>query len=274
VFLSTLVTSLPLAFEQAVRCIEGFGFEHVDVVGVPDRPLSHREALAETHLVVSCAAVGRDLPAGLALDSESHELRNSAVAIVKRHIDDAAGLGATVCYVVAGMNPGREALLGFGNCCELLAEHARQRMVHLCVEHVPGRALPTAASVLDWLAGVRHSNLYLLLDIGHCQITQECAAGVVERAGDRLGYVHLDDNDGKNDLHLPLLKGLLQERDLHTTLAALGRINYQGSLCLELNAANKEPERALSEGRELVMRLMEECSRSTSVRPPNGVAGC
>jgi sugar phosphate isomerase/epimerase len=261
VLLSALVTSLPLAFEQAVRCIDGLGFEYVDVVGMVDRPMSHREALAETKLVVSCAAVGRDLPGGVTLDATSAESRRIAVDTVKRQIDDAAGLGATYCYVTSGCDGSRQGLIAFAEACALLGEHARQRMVRLCLEHVPGRALPTAASVLNRLS----ANLYLLLDIGHCQLSSETPAEIIERVGDRLGYVHLDDNDGKNDLHLPLLAGIMSERDLQSTFTALGRIYYQGPLCLELNAGNEQPELRLREGRELVMRLVEQ-TRSPEAR--------
>ncbi len=263
--LSALVTSLPLSFEEAVRCIDGLGFEYVDVVGMVDRPLSHREALAETELVVSCAAVGRDLPGGATLDATSTEARRTAVDTVKRQIEDAAGLGATHCYVTAGYDGSRQGLMAFADACAVLGEHARQRMVRLCLEHVPGRALPSAESVLEWLATLRQTNLYLLLDIGHCQISSETPAQIIERAGERLGYVHLDDNEGKGDLHLPLLAGNMSERDLRSTFTALSRIYYQGPLCLELNAANEQPERGLREGRELVMRLIAE-SRSPEAR--------
>ena len=34
---------------------------------------------------------------------------------------------------------------------------------------------------------------------------------VIANAGDRLGYVHLDDNDGLSDLHWSLLEGVMTE---------------------------------------------------------------
>ena len=254
--LTTLITSLPLPFEDAVRRVAALGFAYVDVVGLTDRPASHREALADTDLVVSCAAVGRDLSASTALDAASIEDRRIALEHVKQQIADAAGLGATYCYLTAGTNASPEGLLYFSDACNLLADYARQRMIRLCVEHIPGRALPTAASVLDWLANVRHPNLYLLLDVGHCQITNESPDAIIKRAGDRLGYVHLDDNDGKQDLHWPLLHGVMREDELVGTLTFLKNTGYAGALCLELNAANTLPEEMLREGREIVAKLI------------------
>src|SRR5437764_383609 len=73
---------------------------------------------------------------------------------------------------------------------------------------------------------------------GHCLISGEDAGAVVRRAGGRLGYVHLDDNDGAGDLHWPLLTGRLTRRDLEGLAAALREVNYCGGVALELNAAH------------------------------------
>ena len=70
---------MPLEFEAAVRQLHALGFRHADVVALPERPAEHREALAETGLVVACAAVGRDLPDGCTLDAPDVRQRRAAV---------------------------------------------------------------------------------------------------------------------------------------------------------------------------------------------------
>ena len=99
---------------------------------------------------------------------------------------------------------------------------------------------------------VGHPNLALLLDIGHCLISREEPADVVRRAGSRLGYVHLDDNDGQGDLHWPLLTGRLTRDGLRELGAALRSVGYRGPLSLELNPANADPVAALREGKGLL----------------------
>jgi sugar phosphate isomerase/epimerase len=249
---AAMLTSLPLDFEAAARQAAVLGFRHVDVVGLSERPVTHRDVLADADLLVSCAAVGRGLPEGHTLDADAVEARRAAVEEVKRQIADAAGLGATTCYVVPGFEAGPDALRRFADSCAHLADHAAARMVRLCVEHVPGRALSTAAATLDWLEGVGHDNLSLLLDTGHCLMTREDAAEVVRRAGARLGYVHCDDNDGAGDLHWPLLTGRLTRDGLRALGAALRSVAYRGPLSLELNPANADPVAALREGKELL----------------------
>jgi sugar phosphate isomerase/epimerase len=250
-----MLTSLPLAFEEGVCTAAALGFTHVDVVALTERPAGHRDALADSGLLVSCAALGRGLPEGHTLDAASVEVRRATLDALKRQIADAAQLGATHGYVVSGTDGSADGLARFADACRLLAAYAGQRMVRLCVEHIPGRALSTATGTLAWLNQVADDNLALLLDIGHCLITQEDAARVVAAAGNRLGYVHFDDNDGAGDLHWPLLEGRLTEGVLSAVLAALRAADYRAALALELNPHHGTPEQALAQGKALLARL-------------------
>lgn len=252
--LTMLLSSLPLPFAEAVRLAAELGFTHVDVIGLEDRPASHREALADTGLFVSCAAVGRGPEGIFPLDAADVATRRAKVDATKLQIVDAARLGATHCYLVPGTDGSPEALLRFGEACSLLADHAAGLRVRLCVEHVPGRALPSVAAVLETIGD---KNLALLLDVGHCLISGEDAAAVVRRAGPRLGYVHFDDNDGVGDLHWPLLTGRLTELGLRELGSALREVGYSAALCLELNASNPDPASALREGKALIERLVQ-----------------
>jgi sugar phosphate isomerase/epimerase len=257
---SAMLTSLPLDFEPAVRQAAALGFRCVDVVALADRPAAHLEVLADTGVLVSCAAIGRGLPVEQTLDAVSTADRRAALEQMKRQIADAARLGATHGYVVPGMDASAEGLARFGEACGLLADHAAQRIVRLCVEHIPGRALPTAAGTLAWLENAGQDNLALLLDVGHCLISGEEPAAIILQAGQRLGYVHFDDNDGAADLHWQLLTGRLTEAALSNALKALANGNYSSAIALELNATNPDPVMALSEGKSILERLGSDSS--------------
>jgi sugar phosphate isomerase/epimerase len=253
--LAAFLTSLPLDFPAAVAEAAALRFTHVDVVALTDRPPAHAEALADAGVLVGCAALGRDLPPGCTLDAPDVGQRRTAVQLVLRHVSDAARLGATHAYLVPGTEHSPEALAYFAESCALLADHAAGRMVRLCVEHVPGRALPDTAAALAWLRQVGHANLALLLDVGHCLISGEDPAEVVHQAGPLLGHVHLDDNDGVGDLHWPLLTGRLTEKHLEEVARSLREIAYRGALALELNPHNDDPVGALRTGRAVVERI-------------------
>src|SRR5215831_17252445 len=149
--ISAMLTSLPLDFEAAVRQAAALGFTHVDVVAQIVRPQSHYVALAETGATVSCCPVGRDLPEEQTLDAPNITNRRAAVEAMQRQLADAAVLGATHGYVVSGKDGSAEGLARFAEACGALADFAAGRMVKLCVEHIPGRALSTAKATLDWL---------------------------------------------------------------------------------------------------------------------------
>jgi D-psicose/D-tagatose/L-ribulose 3-epimerase len=255
--LAAFATSLPGDFAAALTQIAGLGFTHVDVVAEIDCPAEHLESLADSGLLVSCAALGRQLPAGHTLDAVEVSVRRATLELLRRQVSDAARLGATTAYLVPGLDNSATALARFAEGCTLLADYAASYMVRLCVEHVPGRALATAAATLDWLEQLDHPRLGLLLDVGHCLISGEDADAVVCRAGARLGYVHLDDNDGIGDLHWPLFTGRLTERHLADTMRALQAIGYRGALALELNPKNADPVAALREGKRVLECIIE-----------------
>lgn len=254
---SIFSTSLAADFGAAVRRAAALGFGHIDVVALAERPPADLEALADSSLVVSCAALGRGLPAGLAVDAIAVEARRAVLDILQRQVADAARLGATHAYLVPGTDTSPEGLTRFADLCRFVADFGGRRMVKVCVEHIPGRALPTAAGALAWLKALDHANLGLLLDVGHCLISGEDPAGVIEQAGARLGYVHWDDNDGVRDLHGPLLTGRLTEAGLREAAAALRQVGYAGVLALELNCDVLAGDDGLCRrNRELLERLV------------------
>jgi sugar phosphate isomerase/epimerase len=248
--LSVLITSLPSSAEIALAELARQGFRRIDLIGKSQRPDLEREALAESGLIVDCVALGRDLPAGCALDAQDVAERRRAVEEVEKQITEAAQLGARVAYVVPCKDI--EALPAFADSCQVLAAHAKRRMMQLCVEHFPGSALPTAAGTLAWLQTSGLENLNLLLDLGHCLISREDPCQVVTHAGARLGYVQLDDNDGVNDVHWPLLSGALTETVLRDLLHKLRDVKYRHGIALELNTKLADPLRNVIDGKKIV----------------------
>jgi sugar phosphate isomerase/epimerase len=128
----------------------------------------------------------------------------------------------------------------------------------LSLEHFPGLALPTVAATRAFVESVDHPNLHVLVDIGHAQMEGITPATAIEIAGDRLGYVHLDDNDGVGDLHQALLDGMLTETALQDTFTAIGSVGYSGAVSLELSPALDEPEVGLRRSLDIVRRLSRQ----------------
>ena len=69
-----------------------------------------------------------------------------------------------------------------------------------------------------------------------------------------MGYVHLDDNDGEGDLHWPLLAGVLTEKVLSATFAALALSPYAGPASIELSPQLPDPVAALAQSRACALQ--------------------
>lgn len=206
-------------------------------------------------LRVSCVAASFGLPDGAALDSPEADAIAQALTHTGQVLTYGAGLGATAAYLVPGKDGSQEALDRYARSLIAVADRASALGITLCVEHFPGSALPTAAATLDFLRTIGHPGLSLLLDIGHAQMSGEDPAAIITDAGPRLGYVHLDDNDGRNDLHVALTDGVLTVETLRRTFAALDGIGYAGAVSLELSPALPDPLDALKRSRDILRTL-------------------
>ena len=236
---------------EMLRQVAGLGFESVDLRPFAFVGESGRKQLASSGLEVRCVAASAGVHEDLSLESADGAVVNAALRQLDIALEYAAALGAGTAYIV----PGEEAMGDLGRYAAALGEAAglaQQRGLRLAVEHFPGRALPTVAETLDLLAEIDHPNLYLLFDLGHAQMSNEDPVEAIEAAGPRLGYVHLDDNNGVDDSHLALLDGVLTRQTLRRTLSALPSVGYGGPVSLELNPGLPDPPDALRRSREVV----------------------
>jgi len=248
------IWALSLPETELLRQVRELGFNWIDVQPGHLRTLESRLLAQELGMRVSCVGASFGLPAGASLDSVDSAAREAAVDHVRKTIAFAADIGADTIYVVPGKDASAEALERYAESLSRLADAASERAIKIAIEHFPGTALPTAADTLEFIFGTRHRNLYLLIDTGHLQISCEEPEQTIINAGDRLAYVHFDDNDGIGDLHWALLDGVMTEESLATTIAALDGIGYQGALSLELNPKLPKVKRALQSSRDILMR--------------------
>lgn len=241
---------------DTLRQVREIGFDAIDIQPTHQRSLESRLLAQELGLRVSCIGASFAMPAGAALDHDEPNLRQRAVDHVIAAIESAADIGAETVYIIPGANAAPDAINRYRQSVARLADAAAENGIKLAIEHFPGMALPTAGGALEFIRQVDHDNLYLLYDSGHIQMSGEDPETVIENAGDKLGYVHLDDNDGIGDLHWSLLDGVMTDESLVATLRALKAIAYAGALSIELSPALANPARALSESRDVLTRAM------------------
>jgi hydroxypyruvate isomerase len=238
--------------------VSSLGFQWIDIQPHMLASTEAQTTARQLHLQVSSIGASFGIPDGTGLDSVDEEARNIALSHVGQALAHGAALGATAAYVVPGIDTEQAALSRYAKSIATAAERAATYGIRFCIEHFPGTALATASDTLDFIRGIGHPNLYLLFDIGHIQMAGEDPAAIIHEAGSRMGYVHLDDNDGQGDLHWSLLDGMLTEDSLQQTFVALSEIGYSGAISLELNPQLPDPYEALKHSREIVMNVAAE----------------
>jgi len=110
-----------------------------------------------------------------------------------------------------------------------LVDAGRRRGVEIILEPVGSRydTFATLSLILDEVEG-----LGFHLDLGHSHITEsDSGAALIRRHAERLRHVHLSDNRGREDEHLPLGCGNLP---LERLLGVLNEIGYDGTFTLEI----------------------------------------
>ena len=115
----------------------------------------------------------------------------------------------------------------------LLVEDAAARGLKLAIENM-GRTFSRPADLAPLFAAADGAAFHL--DVGHAHMGR--AAGEPERFrdlldafGDRLVHVHVHDNLGVDDLHLPLGSGRI---DWPAVVSALKNVGYDGTVTLEV----------------------------------------
>ena len=248
------IWALSEAETDALRQIHALGFDTIDIQPTHQRSLESRLLAQELGLRVSCVGASFGMPGGATLDHEDESQRQRAIDHVIAAIQHSADIGADTVYVIPGADDQPAALERYRHSTAELADAAAELGIKLAIEHFPGTALPTAHDTLAFIRQVNHDNLYLLYDSGHIQMSGEDPQAVIANAGDRLGYMHFDDNDGLNDLHWSLLDGVMTEASLVATFQALYEVGYGGAVSLELSPQLPAVRRALETSRDALLR--------------------
>lgn len=123
---------------------------------------------------------------------------------------------------------------------EIIVEKARVLGLRLCLENMFPRTqwLIHPEEFVDILA--KFPTLNLLLDVGHAHL--EDAGGkkclrFIEMFAGRIGHLHVSDNFGKEDQHLPIGAGII---DFPKVVKALKGIGYDDTVTLEVFSRDRD----------------------------------
>lgn len=234
---------------EEIEAIGALGFDYLELA--MDPPEAHHETLHQLSAGIQ-AGLERyrmglvcHLPTFIFTGDLTASIRQASRQELRSSIAVAAQLGAQKAVLhpscITGMGRNVPALCE-SYARESLAEAvdvAARYHIDLCLENLFPQLTPFG-SMDEWdQRFARYPQLGLTLDIGHAHIGPDGMQRIltfIQRFAPRLRHLHVSDNLGRRDDHLPIGDGLI---DFPTVAAALQRIGYQGGLTLEVFSENR-----------------------------------
>lgn len=164
-------------------------------------------------------------------------VRDAAAECVVESFPLFAELGATWVNVHlatgARLFPLSQRLQWQAECFAELAERAAPFGLRIMVEHPPD-PLIGASEIGVVIADPR---LGFHLDVGHAHVAGNRLDSLLKHFGPRLAHVHLSDNTGRSDDHLPLGAGTIGWPE---TIKKLKQVGYDHTITLEVFSADRD----------------------------------
>jgi len=229
-----------------IRWMGENGFDFVDFTLEPPcadpddiDPAAVKAALAEHNLdvVAHCAWF-------IPLSSPLAGIRRAALAEFRRSLKAAHAIGATVMnthyFGVPHLFPPEKAIDWNAETLAPLCEEAADLGVTIVVENTPKQGpnqLENLTAILE-----RVPLLRLHLDSGHTKLERSYDRWdeYLHKLGHKLAHVHLSENDGTDDQHLPLGAAPRSHTDWQRHIQKLKATGYDGTISLEVFAEYRE----------------------------------
>ena len=144
-----------------------------------------------------------------------------------------------------------------------LLKTAKEYGVTICVENTPfGQfSLASPQQILSLVEEMNDDYFKVCLDTGHVTMAGDWSVGEsVRRLADNIKVLHVHDNDGKADQHLPIYDGIIDWQDF---AAALKEVNFDGVLSVEVVPKETLPT---DEFENQSMKLAQSARKTT--QPP------
>lgn len=101
----------------------------------------------------------------------------------------------------------------------------------LSIEPRIGETISNSDAMLRLLDEVGEDNLGAVLDTGHLHAAKELIPLSIEKLGEKIFYVHISDNDGRDNYHWAPGKGTI---DWEAVFEGLKRYNFKGYIAIDV----------------------------------------
>lgn len=210
------------------------GFDFVDLFLEPDRAAIENispdviRATLDRHNLEVLGHLAWYLPIGSAM----RQLRKAAVEIAIEHLRVFSAIGVPAVSIHAdwpsGLFSAKEGIAWQVESLRAVVDAANDIGIGLMYEPVPTEldSPENVRAVLDAVPG-----LICHIDTGHSNLCGRRPEEVLRYFGDVVRHIHISDNNGQSDLHLPPGTGNI---DWEAVFAVLKDIGYDRTLTLEV----------------------------------------
>lgn len=216
------------------------GFDFVDLCLEPDAAAAENVSGAAIRLALDRKRLGvvGHLAWYLPIGSPMRQLRDAAVTAIGAYLEVLRDAGAPTATVHAHWPPSmftaEEGLAWQSDTLRRAVTIGARLGVGILYEPI-GSELDTPENTLRVLDAV--PGLGLHVDIGHCNLWGRRPADLIRLFAGRIRHVHLHDNDGRADLHLPPGTGKIEWPPV---IAALRAAGYDGTVTLEVFSRDRD----------------------------------
>ena len=225
---------------QEIEWAARSGFDFIDLFLEPDMAALDRidrkaiRSALDRHGLDVVGHLAYYLPTGSALP----QMRRAAVDTAVEYLGAFCDMRVPAVSIHANWPPGLftvdEGIAWQLESLGSIISRAAELGVRLMYEPVTGEA-DGADNIERIMAAL--PDLLLHLDLGHCNLHGRRPEQMIRRLRDRLHHVHLHDNDGLRDLHLPPGTGTI---DWPAVFEALGEIGYNRTITLEVFSRDRD----------------------------------
>ncbi len=235
---------------EEIDAIGNLGFDYLELT--LDSPNAHYTAISQQRDEILARLADYEmglvchLPTFVYMADLTQSIRRASVEETIRSAEAAAALNAELAVlhppILNGL--GRIAIemaMDYGyESLSAAVERGKQLGLNLCVENMsPSFGAFSGAEDFDEIFS-RFPDLRMTIDIGHANIDGrrgKKAIELIERYADRLGHIHISDNRGRDDDHLPIGAGNIR---FPKVLRALKDTGYNKTITLEIFTEDRE----------------------------------
>lgn len=116
-------------------------------------------------------------------------------------------------------------------------EKLKKAGIQMLIEPRVGEIVSNTDGILRLIDGIRDSNFGAILEVAHLHGQREILPLSVEKLGERIRYVHVADNDGRDNNHNIPGDGTV---DWEQLLLALKKHNFSGYFLIDVRSRSKE----------------------------------